>query len=120
MGYLRDRVRGCRRAAAVADHGGGEIALRGMVMSLGGEIATPPNVARSGPSAEGIEKQAAIAALHHRVAQARQPHGPIAKIVGFPAALRYAAGAEESLGDVTVARLLEPAIERSQCEHQAF
>jgi len=28
-------------AAAIADHGGGEIALRGMVMSLGGEIATP-------------------------------------------------------------------------------
>jgi hypothetical protein len=28
-------------AADVADHGGGEVALRGMVMSLGGEIATP-------------------------------------------------------------------------------
>lgn len=28
-------------AAAVADHGGGEASLRGMVMSLGGEIATP-------------------------------------------------------------------------------
>ena len=41
MGYLRDRVRGCRIAAAVADHGGGETSLRGMVMSLGGEIATP-------------------------------------------------------------------------------
>ena len=89
-------------------------------MSLGGEIATPPNVARSGPSAEGIEQQAAIAALHHRVAQACQPHGPIAKIVGFPAALRHAAGAEESLGDVPIARFLKAAVERSQGEDQTI
>ena len=106
-------------AAAVADHGGGEAALRGMVMSRGGEIATPASAARLDPAAEGIEQQAAIAALHHRVAEAREPHGPIAKIVGFPAALGHAAGAEESLGDVAVARLLEPAIERAQGEDQA-
>jgi len=41
MGHLRDRI-GCRRMrAAVVDHGGGEVSLRGMVMSQGGEITTP-------------------------------------------------------------------------------
>jgi hypothetical protein len=55
--------------AAVTDHGGGETSLRGMVMSQGGEIATPYRTAALGPAAEGIEQQAAITALHHCVAQ---------------------------------------------------
>src|SRR5580704_3703018 len=41
MGNLRDPVEGRRTTAAVGDHGGGEGACRGMVMSLGREITTP-------------------------------------------------------------------------------
>ena len=88
-------------------------------MSLGGEIATPIESCALSPAAEGIEQQAAIAALHHRLAQARQSHGPIAKVVGFPAALRHATAAEERFGDVPVARIFEARVERAQCENQA-
>ena len=88
-------------------------------MSLGGEIATHWSGAWLDTAAEGIEQQAAIAALHHRLTQAREPHGPIAKVVGLPAALGHAAGPEESLGDVPIARFLEPAIERAQRERSA-
>lgn len=87
-------------------------------MSLGGEIATPPNAAWSGPAAERIEQQATVAALHHRMAQARQPHGPIAKVVGFPAAFRHAATSEESLGNLSVACFLEPTVECAQRENK--
>jgi hypothetical protein len=90
-----------------------------MVMSLGGEIATPVECGALSPAAEGIEQQAAIAALHHRLAQARQSHGPIAKVVGFPAALRHATAAEERFGDVPVARIFEARVERAQRENQA-
>ena len=71
-------------------------------------------------AAEGIEQQPAIAALHHRLTQAREPRRPIAKVIGFPAALGHAAGPEESLGDVPIARLLEAAVERAQGEDQAI
>ena len=87
-------------------------------MSRGGEIATPVDCGLDS-AAEGIEQQAAIAALHHGMAQAHEPHRAIAKVVGFPAALGHAAGPEEGFGDVAVARLLEPPIERAQRKRQA-
>ena len=48
-----------------------------------------------------------------------EPHGPIAQIVRFPAALGHAAGAEQSVGDLAVARRLKPAVERAQGERRA-
>ncbi len=89
-------------------------------MSRGGEIATPASAAWLDTAAEGIEQQAAIAALHHRLAQAREPRCPIAKVIGLPAALGHAAGPEESFGDVPIARFLEAAVERAQGEQQAI
>jgi hypothetical protein len=73
-----------------------------------------------GPAAEGIEQQAAITALHHRVAEARQPYGAVAKIMSLPAALGNAAGSKKNLGDVPVARVVGSAIERPQREHEAI
>jgi len=107
-------------AAAVVDHGGGEASLRGMVMSLGDPIATAAAWGGLYTATEGVEQQATIAALHHAVPQAREPYGSIAKVVGFPATLRQAAGTEEGLGDVAIARLLNASVERAQCEHQAL
>ena len=107
-------------AAAVVDHGGGEAWLRGMVMWLGGTIATRAGWGGLYTAAEGVEQQPTIAALHHAVPQAREPYGSIAKVVGFPATLRQAAGTEEGLGDVAIARLLNASVERAQREHQAF
>ena len=43
---------------------------------------------------ERVEEQAPIAALHHCEAEACEAHGPIAEIVGFPAAHRHSGGAE--------------------------
>ena len=103
--------------AAVVDHGGGEASLWGMVMSL--VARSPPSNAALGPAAEGIKQQAAITALHHRVTQAREANGAIAEIMGFPTALRHAAGAKKSLGDVAVARVVDPAIEGAQSKHKA-
>jgi hypothetical protein len=67
-----------------------------------------------------MEKQAAIAAQHHRMAQANQPYGPIADVMGFPAAIGHTGGPEEGLRDVAIARLLEPAIKRAQGEGQTI
>src|SRR5215831_8740716 len=47
-----------------------------------------------------IEQQAAVAALHHGIAEAHEPHCAIAKVMGFPAALGRAAGAEEGFAPV--------------------
>ena len=106
-------------AAAVGDHDGGEPLVRGMAMSRGGEIATPVDCDLDS-AAEGIEQQAAIAALHHGVAQAHEPHRAIAQVMGFPAALGHAVGAEKGFGDVAMACLLEPPVKRAQRERQAI
>ena len=103
--------------AAVGDHDGGERSVRGMAMSRGREIATPVDCS-SHSAPERMEQQAAIAALHHGVAKAHEPHGAIAKVVGFPAALGHAAGPEEGFGDVPIARLVEPRVERAQRKRQ--
>ncbi len=88
-------------------------------MSRGGEIATPVDCGLDS-AAEGIEQQAAVAALHHGMAQAHEPHCAIAKVVGFPAALGNAAGPKEGFGDVAIARLLEPPVKRAQRERQTI
>lgn len=88
-------------------------------MSRGAEIATPVVVALDSAT-ERIEQQAAVAALHQREAQARETHGTIAKVIGFPAAVRYLSAAEEGLGDLPIACLLDPAVERAQRQDQAL
>ena len=54
------------------------------------------------------------------MAEAREPYGAVAKVMGFPAALGHLGGAEKRLGDIPVARLLEPAVEGAQCQDEAL
>ena len=64
-------------------------------------------------------QEAAITPMHHRYAQAHKPRGPITEVVGFPAALGHALCPKEALGYLSVTRLLEPAVQRAQRQHEA-
>ncbi len=51
----------------------------------------------------GIEKQMAISALAHLVAEPAEADGWVAQIVGLPAAIRNALGTEQDSGDFAIA-----------------
>lgn len=61
----------------------------------------------------------AVAAAHKLEAEPRQAHRAVAQVVLFPSAIRHAVHSEERFGDVVVARMIEPAVERAQREQQA-
>ena len=61
--------------AALADHAGGEASLRGMVISLGGEVAAPGECDAVKPERGRDRAVGAIADLHHCVA----PSAPAAR-----------------------------------------
>ena len=95
----------------------------GVVIYGGVEVIQPDPPGRDGeasePPAERIEQQAAIPAVHHRHPQPYETRGTVAEVMGLPAALGHAGGAEEGRGDLAIARLGEPPIEGAQCQHQA-
>ena len=84
MRNLRDRLAGRRGMAAVGDHGGGDGGLGGMVISRGGEIATPCDLTRLLPAAVGMEQQRAIAAAHHAEAELHKADGAVAQVMALP------------------------------------
>ena len=69
--------------AAVGDHGGEDGGLGGMVISRGGEIATPLP-AELLPTAVGVEQQRAIAAAHHAEAELDEADGAVAQVMALP------------------------------------
>ena len=83
MRNLRDRLAGRRGMAAVGDHGGEDGGLGGMVISRGGEIATPLP-ADLLPTAVGVEQQRAIAAAHHAEAELHKADGAVAQVMALP------------------------------------
>jgi len=95
----------------------------GVLIYGGVEVIQPDRSSCGGEAsdaaAERIEQQAAIAALHHRHPQPYETRGTVAEVMGLPAALGQAGGAEEGRGDLAVARLREPPIEGAQCQHQS-
>ena len=68
----------------------------------------------------GIMEQSSVAALHHRIAEAREAHRAVAEVVGFPAALRNARSAEKSCGNLAIAGLVESRVEGADREHQTI
>jgi hypothetical protein len=64
--------------AAAGDHGGGDGGLGGMVISMGGEIATPQLAAGLFAPAVGMEQQRAISTAHHGEAKLHEADGAVA------------------------------------------
>ena len=58
------------------------------------------------PAAMGVEQQVAIAALHHADAEADETDRAAAQIMRLPAVLGHFIGAEQSAGDLAVARMV--------------
>ena len=80
----------------------------------GVEVRQPDGSGRGGEAsdatAERIEQQAAIPAVHHRHPQPYETRGTVAEVMGLPAALGHTGGAEERPCDFAIARLGEPSV----------
>ena len=100
--------------AAVGDHGGEDGSLGGMVISGGGEIATP---LRPGSelraAAVGVEQQRAIAAAHHTEAELDEADGAVAQIMALPGSPGDVWRGEQGGGDVAIAGVLKAGVERA-------
>ena len=68
------------------------------------------------PAAIGVEQKKTIAALRHVDAEPDEADGAVAQIVTLPAALGDAGDAEQRAGNLAIARIAEPAVERAQGE----
>ena len=99
-------------AAAVSDHFGGRGPSRNRAISKGGESAS--GWAALHASAIGMQKEAAVAAAHHREPEPDDPAGLIAQLVRNPVAFGDGFRVEQDSGDLGISRAFKPAIERAQ------
>ena len=65
-----------------------------------------------------MKEKAAIAAAHHGESKPDDPTGLIPEFVRNPVALGDGFGVEQNGSDLRVGRVLEPAIQRAQCEDE--
>ena len=79
-------------------------------MSVGGEI-TPPARQSGLFAAIRMQQQAAIAAAHHREAEADQARGPIAEFVRNPVSVVDCVVAEQGAGDFAMGGAGKPSVE---------
>ncbi len=83
------------------------------MISVGGEIATPLRPSELLPPAVGVEQQRAIAAAHHPEAELDEADGTVAQIMALPGSPGDVWGGEQGGGDVAIAGILKPAVERA-------
>ena len=86
-----------------------------MVISRGGEIATPRKSELTlGFRTIGMEQQTPVTTSHHAETEAYETDRAVTEIMTLPAALGHAVGAEQGGGDLAVGRAVELSVERAQ------
>src|SRR4051812_18002459 len=78
-----------------------------------------PHPAALRTAAIGMQKEPAIAALHHGDPQAHETSGPITQFMRDPIAFRNFLGAKQGCGNHTVGRAVEAPVQRAQSEDQS-
>ncbi len=98
-----------------------EVAQAAYVHCAGNRTSVPSlcAIVTAWTAAIGVEKQGSVAAMNQPMAVADKPYRAISQIVRLPALFRYGATAEQSRGNLAVARLCRMPVERAERQKQA-